>query len=103
MKAHEKEEYKNEFFINMNSEIRKPLDNIVKLNRQMNDTDNTMTKEKKVVMCQLHDSADHLNYLVNGILNISKLESGTYKPKISTIVIGDLCAGIVQDYKFSRS
>jgi signal transduction histidine kinase len=102
MKAHEKEEYKNEFFINMNNEIRKPLDNIVKLNRQMNDTDNTMTKkEKKVVMCQLHDSADHLNYLVNGILNISKLESGTYKPKISTIVIGDLCAGIVQDYKFS--
>lgn len=102
-KAQDAEKEKNDFFESINKEIRKPIDNIIRINKELNDSHKEILKaEKDDAMNILHDNADYLHKLVNKVLDVSKLESGTYIPNMTNIVVYTLCNEIIHTFELEK-
>ncbi len=71
---------KSEFIANMSHELRTPLNTVIGFSRMLAEHDKRNFKKEEVVeYAQLiRDSADHLLSLINDILDISKLQSGSF-------------------------
>lgn len=92
------ERAKNRFYQRVNEKIHNPLYSIVSLNRQLNsaDADNLSEIEKSDMMRRLAKSSKSLHQIVNNVLDISKLESGTYKMQVTEINVDELCKLAIQ-------
>lgn len=94
------EEYiKDRFFQNISNKIRQPLDTIVNLNEQLNaDPFCEITpQQRRDMMQQLNHSGKYLAQVVNTVLDISKIESGTYKLELENVNIHILCESVLQE------
>ncbi len=89
--AIEVEREKNLFFENVNGKIRQPLNTIIELNRTMNKCSVNDAYERSEMMAKLRNSGSYLTKVVNRVLDISKMESGTFKLHYTDIDFRQLC------------
>lgn len=91
-KAQEADRMKTRFVQNMNHEIRTPLNSIVGFSQILADTDETLDDEERGrLVQQICDNSDILLTLVNGVLDLTSLESGRYAMKMEEVGVNDLC------------
>ncbi|MDB6055382.1 MAG: sensor histidine kinase/response regulator [Verrucomicrobiales bacterium] len=86
--------YKSEFLANMSHELRTPLNSLLLLARQLVDNPEKNLTGKQVEFAKIiHGSGNDLLALINDILDLSKIESGTV-----SVDVGDLRFNNMQDY-----
>ncbi len=78
---------KSEFLANMSHEINTPMNGVLGMADLMMDTG--MTGEQREYMDMLKDSADSLMVIINGILDLSKIEAGKFELSHSAFVLSE--------------
>ena len=78
--------YKSEFLANMSHELRTPLNSLLLLAEQLRQNREKNMSEKQLEMIRvIHDSGSDLLHLINDILDLSKIESGSVTLDIEDI------------------
>jgi signal transduction histidine kinase len=98
-KALAAEHEKNTFFESINNKIRKPLDNIITLNTRLNSDEPLSPEERNALTANLSDSGSFLTNMVNRVLDISKMESGTFKLSCVNADFHELCQSVITRMK----
>lgn len=75
LKAEEASRAKSEFLANMSHEIRTPLNAILGFTNVLQE--HPLTQEEKKYLGYIHESGNHLLQIINEILDIAKIESGS--------------------------
>src|SRR5205085_3599196 len=86
--------YKSEFLANMSHELRTPLNSLLILSDQLSKNNESNLTPRQVDFAKtIHSSGNDLLTLINDILDLSKIESGTVMVDVADIGFGEL-----QDY-----
>ena len=90
---------KSEFIAKMSHELRTPLSAILGFSEILKSGDEGQIEPDKIAEYAqfIHSSAQHLFTLVNGILEISKHQSGTEKPDLVEIEFNDIVQACFTD------
>lgn len=89
---------KTEFLANMSHELRTPLNAILGYS-QLLILENSFTKEQKEKITIINSSGEHLLALINDVLEISRIEFGQAKVKISKIDLPALLNKIIDMFE----
>ncbi|GIP40698.1 histidine kinase [Paenibacillus sp. J31TS4] len=92
--------YKSEFLANMSHELRTPLNSLLLLSEQLADNmDRNLTDEQVRFSKTIHESGLDLLNLINDILDLSKIESGTVYPEYGELKLTDLAASLERTFR----
>ncbi len=91
--------YKSEFIANMSHELRTPLNSLLILAEQLeNNPDGNMTVSQVEYASVIHSSGQDLLALLNGILDLAKVESGTVIAKFDEVSVESLCGKLRSEF-----
>ena len=92
--------YKSEFLANMSHELRTPLNSMLILSKMLaGNPDNTLTEKQVEFAETIHSSGADLLALINEILDLSKIESGTMGVEISDVLFAELRDDIERNFR----
>jgi signal transduction histidine kinase/DNA-binding response OmpR family regulator/HAMP domain-containing protein len=92
--------YKSEFIANMSHELRTPLNSLLILAQQLhNNPDNNMTPTQVEYASVIHSSGKDLLELLNSILDLAKVESGTVVTENVEVSIQELRSGLLRAFE----
>ena len=91
--------YKSEFFSNMSHELRTPLNSLLILAGELEDnTEKNLTETQVQYASVIRSSGNDLLRLLNDILDLAKVESGTVTLEISELSLAELKDTVERDF-----
>ena len=92
--------YKSEFIANMSHELRTPLNSLLILAEQLKDNpDNNMTDTQVQYASVISTSGEELMTLLNSILDLAKVESGTMEAELTEFSVGSLRDALFNEFE----
>jgi CheY-like chemotaxis protein/HAMP domain-containing protein len=92
--------YKSEFLANMSHELRTPLNSLLLLSQQLRDNPEQNLSDKQVEYAgTIFASGNDLLNLINDILDLSKIESGTVTADIDEVAFAELHSFVEQTFR----
>ncbi len=96
-KIHEANRLKSNFLANMSHELRTPLNAILGFSELLIDKKvGELTKKQTEYLHDIYESGTHLLRLINDVLDIAKIESGSFKLSSETFLLQDVSLGVKQ-------
>jgi signal transduction histidine kinase/HAMP domain-containing protein len=91
--------YKSEFIANMSHELRTPLNSLLILAQQLEDNpEHNMTDTQVQYASVIRASGNDLLELLNGILELAKVESGTVSIEMSNLSLAQLRTALLAEF-----
>ena len=91
--------YKSEFIANMSHELRTPLNSLLILAQQLEENpDRNLTDTQVEYASVIHSSGNELLELLNSILDLAKVESGTVAAVNDVVSLEQLSAGLLREF-----
>jgi signal transduction histidine kinase/HAMP domain-containing protein len=92
--------YKSEFIANMSHELRTPLNSLLILAEQLRDNpEHTMTDTQVEYASVILNSGQDLLALLNSILELAKVESGTVIAELGEVSVGKLRTSLLREFE----
>ncbi|QRM30949.1 HAMP domain-containing protein [Microvirga sp. VF16] len=92
--------YKSQFLANMSHELRTPLNSLLILSKLLTEnSDGNLTDKQREFAKTIHAAGSDLLSLINDILDLSKIESGTVSLEVSSVGFKDLVENMERTFR----